>query len=73
MGAILLDNAKINPYTLVAAGSVVLNNNEFPEGVLVAGVPAKIVRQLTLEERTMIEESAQNYFEYVKSYRESSS
>jgi carbonic anhydrase/acetyltransferase-like protein (isoleucine patch superfamily) len=71
MGAIILDNAKINPYTLIAAGAVVLNNSEFPEGVLLAGTPAKIMRCLTVEERTMLEQSAQNYVEYVKTYRES--
>jgi carbonic anhydrase/acetyltransferase-like protein (isoleucine patch superfamily) len=44
MGAIILDNAEINSYTLVAAGSVVKNDMRVPSGVLVAGVPAKIVR-----------------------------
>jgi carbonic anhydrase/acetyltransferase-like protein (isoleucine patch superfamily) len=73
MGAIVLDNAKINSYTLVAAGAVVLNNTVVPEGVLVAGVPAKVVRPLTQQERTMLEESAQNYVDYVKTYRDHSS
>lgn len=70
MGAIVLDNATINPYTLVAAGAVVLNNAEFPEGVLLAGVPARVVRKLNPAERTMLEQSAQNYIDYVKTYRE---
>ena len=69
MGAILLDNAEINSYTLVAAGTVVLTGMKIPEGVLVAGVPGKIIRDLTREERTMIEESATNYVEYAKTYR----
>ena len=69
MGAIILDNAIINSYTLVAAGAVVRNDSEIPEGVLVAGVPARVVRPLTGGERTMIEESALHYVEYVKTYR----
>ncbi len=73
MGAIILDNARINTYTLVAAGAVVRSDAEFPEGVLVAGVPAKIVRELSPAERVMIEESAQNYVEYAKSYRSATS
>ena len=73
MGAIILDNAKINPYTLVAAGAVVPNHAEFREGVLLAGVPARIIRELTPAERTMLEQSAENYVGYVKSYREPSS
>ena len=70
MGAIILDNAQINAYTLVAAGTVVLNDSVIPEGVLVAGVPGKIVRELSTAERKMLEESAQNYVEYVRTYRE---
>jgi len=71
MGAIVLDNAKINSYTLVAAGAIVLNDAIIPEGVLVAGVPAKVMRRLTDQERTMLEESAQNYVDYVKTYKKS--
>jgi carbonic anhydrase/acetyltransferase-like protein (isoleucine patch superfamily) len=70
MGAIVLDNAEINPYTLVAAGAVVRNGARFPGGVLVAGVPAKIVRDLTPEERTMIDESALHYVGTARAYRE---
>ena len=70
MGAIILDNAQINSYTLIAAGTVVLNNTVIPEGVLVAGVPGKVMRDLSAAERTMIEESAQNYVDYVRTYQE---
>ena len=68
MGAIVLDNAHIRKYTLVAAGTVVRNDAEFEEGVLVAGVPGKVVRSLSNGERTMIEESAQHYVEYAHMY-----
>jgi carbonic anhydrase/acetyltransferase-like protein (isoleucine patch superfamily) len=70
MGAKVLDNATVGSYSLVAAGSLVLEGFEVPEGVLVAGVPAKIKRKLTEEERQQIVQSAQNYVDYVKSYRE---
>ncbi|MBI1804454.1 MAG: gamma carbonic anhydrase family protein [Ignavibacteriae bacterium] len=73
MGAIILDNARINSYTLVAAGAVVRNDMEFPEGVLVAGVPARVIRELAPSERAMIEESAQHYIEYAKTYRTTTS
>lgn len=69
MGAIILDNAKINPYTLVAAGAMVRMQAEFPEGVLIAGVPARVIRELTPDERTMIEQSAQWYVGYAREYR----
>ena len=70
MGALILDNAKVGPYSLVAAGSLVLEHDEVPEGALVAGVPARVKRMLTEEERREIAQSAQNYVEYVRTYRE---
>jgi gamma-carbonic anhydrase len=70
MGATVLDNATIGSYSLVAAGSLVLEHFEVPEGALVAGVPARVKRMLTTEEREQIVQSARNYVEYVKTYRE---
>lgn len=69
MGAVVLDDAEIGPYALVAAGAVVLAKTVIPEGTLAAGVPAKVVRSLTLEERKSLAQSAQNYTEYVARYR----
>ena len=70
MGAIVLDNARINSYTLLAAGSVVRPDAVIPEGVMAAGVPARVIRTLSAEERLMLEESAQHYVDYVKTYRD---
>jgi carbonic anhydrase/acetyltransferase-like protein (isoleucine patch superfamily) len=70
MGAKVLDNATVGPYALVAAGALVLEHFEVPEGTLVAGVPARIKRMLTEEERQQIVQSAQNYVGYVKTYQE---
>ena len=69
MGAVILDNAQLGQHVLVAAGSVVREHMEVPGGVLVAGVPARVVRQLKGEEKQMLEQSARNYSEYVKSYK----
>jgi carbonic anhydrase/acetyltransferase-like protein (isoleucine patch superfamily) len=72
MGAIVLDAALIQPYTLVAAGAMVRERGTFPEGSLVGGIPAKVLRRLTDEERRMIEESASGYIEYARQYRDGS-
>ncbi len=72
MGAIVLDDAEIGSYSLIAAGTIIKEHMKVPEGVLVAGVPGKVVRELTQDERRMIEESASNYKEYVKQYRQQS-
>lgn len=45
-GAIVLDGAKIGARSLVAAGAVVPSGMEIPEGVLAAGVPAQVKREI---------------------------
>lgn len=69
MGSIILDGAVIGKNTLIAAGSVVLQNKHIHEGSLAAGVPAKILRQLTSEEIEQIKDSANNYIFYAKSFQ----
>ncbi|MBN8568618.1 MAG: gamma carbonic anhydrase family protein [Ignavibacteria bacterium] len=68
MGAILLDNCKIGNNSLIAAGCVVKENFVVPEGVLVAGIPGKIIRDLSPKEIEDIKQSAINYVEYAKEY-----
>ncbi|MBN1448327.1 MAG: gamma carbonic anhydrase family protein [Bacteroidetes bacterium] len=69
MGAKVLDNATVHSESLIAAGAVVREGFEVPPGTLAAGVPAKIVRDLTEEERAYIRHSARQYMRYVESYR----
>jgi gamma-carbonic anhydrase len=69
MGAVVLDDAKVGPFALVAAGAVVLGGTVIPEGTLAAGIPAKVMRKLTDEERAMLIQSAQNYVDYVAAFR----
>lgn len=69
MGARVLDGSVIGAGSLVAAGAVVLEGFKVPPGSLVAGVPAKVRRSLTAEERAQIERSAMNYREYSSAYK----
>lgn len=66
IGAIILDGAVIETNSMVAAGAVVKPNFIVPSGKLVAGVPAKIVRNLTDEEFTDLEKSAIRYKKYTE-------
>ena len=70
MGAIILDNADIGEDSLVAAGALVTEGMKVPPGSLLMGVPAKVVRETTPEERARILRSAGNYIEYSDNYRE---
>src|SRR3972149_4994540 len=66
IGGIILDGSIIEEKSMVAAGSVVKPNFVVPSGKLAAGVPAKIVRDLTNEEMEEFENSANRYREYAK-------
>ena len=70
MGAVLLDDCVIEPYSIVAAGSLVRQGFTVPSGMLVAGVPAKVMRPITDSERRTIGESPENYVRYVQNYRD---
>ncbi len=64
IGAVLLDGSYIETKSIVAAGAVVRQGFRVPSGTLVAGVPAKVVRELTDEEIAYFEISAKHYAEY---------
>jgi len=61
MRAVVLNGCSVGRYALVAAGAVLRPGFEVPERTLVAGVPAKVVRDVTDEERAMIDRTAASY------------
>jgi carbonic anhydrase/acetyltransferase-like protein (isoleucine patch superfamily) len=61
MGAVVLNGARIGDGSLIAAGAVVLEGAEVPPGSLVAGVPGKVRRELTEQERASIPVNADAY------------
>jgi carbonic anhydrase/acetyltransferase-like protein (isoleucine patch superfamily) len=69
IGAKILDDAHINSFSLIAAGSVVKEKFVVPSGTLAAGVPAKIVRELRPEEIEKIKQNAKNYLYYCQQYK----
>lgn len=69
MGSLVLDAAEIGSDTILGAGSLVTQRTKIPSGVLAFGRPAKVVRELTDEERARIRESAEHYVALVRAYR----
>ena len=61
MGAIVLNGARVGRHSIIAAGTVLAEGQQVPEGVLVAGVPGKVRRDLSEEERAGIERNAATY------------
>jgi len=72
MGAVILDGAIIEKNSYVAAGAVVRPGFRVPSGVLVAGTPAQIKRDLTPEEIEFITYSVEEYIGLSKEFREES-
>jgi len=68
MGAIVMNGARVGRNSIVAAGSVVTEHKEFPDGVLIMGTPAKVVRELTLDE---IRYNAVHAEDYVRTAKKS--
>jgi carbonic anhydrase/acetyltransferase-like protein (isoleucine patch superfamily) len=61
MGSVILSGAVIGARCLIAGGAVVLEGMEVPDNSLVAGVPAKVRRELTEEERARLLRNAEVY------------
>jgi carbonic anhydrase/acetyltransferase-like protein (isoleucine patch superfamily) len=70
MGATVLNGAVIGRGSLVAAGAVVLEGTVVPPRSLVAGVPAKVRRELTEEEFDGVKQNAARYVELARAHRE---
>ncbi len=70
MGAVVLNGAVIGEGSLVAAGSVVLEGTQIPPGSLVAGIPGKVRRPLTEDEKQHIIVNAEKYIARGAIYRE---
>ena len=68
IGAIILDGAVINENSIVAAGTLVPPGKEFPPNSLIMGFPAKVKRELSLEEIEHLKEHALRYVDYKNTY-----
>lgn len=69
MGAIVLNGAVIGEDSLIGAGALVTEGAQIPPGSIVLGVPGKIVKQTTGEQRASIRRNAATYVELARRYR----
>ncbi|WP_342329973.1 gamma carbonic anhydrase family protein [Pedobacter sp. FW305-3-2-15-E-R2A2] len=69
MGAIIMDNAVVEPYCIIAAGAVVLENTECESGYIYAGTPAKKIKPITEEQRALLNKLPDNYIMYADWFR----
>jgi carbonic anhydrase/acetyltransferase-like protein (isoleucine patch superfamily) len=70
MGSIILDEVEVGARSIIGANALVTMGMKIPPGSLVLGSPAKIRRQLSLDEQNDIARWAWGYVETAKQYRE---
>lgn len=69
MGSVILNGAVIGKECLIGAGALVKEGAEIPEGSLVVGVPAKVVRPLSEEQIKGIRENGEMYASLAEEYK----
>lgn len=68
MGATLLGESRVEPEALVAAGALVPPRMVVPARTMVAGVPAKVVRQLTERDMAYMRSLGPHYIRLARMY-----
>ena len=69
MGAIVMDNAIVEEYCIIAAGAVVLENTHCESGFIYGGTPAKKLKPITEEQRALLDRLPDNYIMYSDWFR----
>jgi carbonic anhydrase/acetyltransferase-like protein (isoleucine patch superfamily) len=68
--AVVLNGAKIGRDCIVGAGAVVTEGKEFPDGSLIVGAPARLVRPLSDEQRQRVARMAEAYLRQTRRHRD---
>jgi carbonic anhydrase/acetyltransferase-like protein (isoleucine patch superfamily) len=69
IGAVVLNGAKIGGGCIVGAGALVTEGKEFPDGSMIIGSPAKVVRELSVEQQGALKMSAEHYIENARRFK----
>jgi len=69
IGAVVLNGARIGKGCLVGASALITEYKEFPDGSMILGSPAKVVRMLTPEQIESVKRSALHYVENARRFK----
>lgn len=70
INAVVLNGAKIGKFCLVGANSLVTENMQIPDGSVVMGSPAKIVKTVSQEQQALLKGSAAHYVNNAKDFKD---
>lgn len=68
MGSTVLTGAKLGARCVVGAGSLITEGKEFPDGSVIMGRPAKVIRQVEERDLELIRRGADHYRQYASEY-----
>jgi len=68
IGATLMNGSVVGKECIVGAHSLVTEGKQFPDGVVIMGSPAKVVRELNDEDRTKLRANADRYVQRARRY-----
>lgn len=69
IGAVVLNRVRIGDNCIIAAGALVTEGKHFPNGVMIMGAPAKIVREVSPPEIQMLQFMARHYVQNAARFR----
>jgi carbonic anhydrase/acetyltransferase-like protein (isoleucine patch superfamily) len=69
MRATVLNSAKVGAECILAAGTVIPEGKRIESGQLIMGVPGKVIRAITADERGRIYDGVEHYAERAQEYR----
>lgn len=73
MGAVIMNGAHVGSNSIIGAGALVREHMDIPEGSVVVGSPARVIKEVTDAQREIIEKNAQQYINlagiYGKNYK----
>ncbi len=67
--SVVMNRARIGRHCIVGAGALVTEGKEFPDGSMIMGAPAKVVRALKPEEIARLAGSAAHYVQQAERHR----
>lgn len=70
IGSTILNGATVGSHCVVGAHTLITEGKSFPDGTLILGAPARVVRDLNDDERAMIARSADVYVANAKRFSE---
>ena len=68
INAVILNGARIGKHCIIGANALIAEGKEIPDGSLVMGSPGKVVRELTEQQKRMLEASAAHYVHNARRY-----